>query len=79
MNDGILVIGAGSDTTSSVLSNAFYFLMSNPDTYTRLQEEVDKFYPAGEDSLDPKHYSEMSYLEAVMSVFKRSRSKCSRD
>ncbi|KAF7791503.1 hypothetical protein EIP86_002519 [Pleurotus ostreatoroseus] len=69
MSDGILVIGAGSDTTSSVLSNAFYFLMSNPDAYKRLQEEVDKFYPAGEDSLDPKYYPEMSYMEAVMLVF----------
>ena len=73
MSDGILVIGAGSDTTSSVLSNAFYFLMSNPDAYKRLQEEVDKFYPVGEDSLDPKYYPEMSYMEAVMLVFNLSR------
>ena len=57
---------AGSDTTATVLSCIMYCLLRNPAAYTRLQVEVDKFYPANEDSLDPKHLSEMYFLEAVM-------------
>ncbi|KAJ3557180.1 hypothetical protein NM688_g1609 [Phlebia brevispora] len=64
--EGILAIVAGSDTTSGALSNVFYFLMSNPDIYKRLQGEVDLYYPPGEDSLDPKYYPQMAYLEAVL-------------
>ena len=66
IGEGILAIVAGSDTTSSVLSNAFYFLLSRPDIYKKLQAEVDKYYPSGSDALDPKYYSEMSFMEAVM-------------
>nr|BAL05148.1 cytochrome P450 [Phanerodontia chrysosporium] len=65
--DGGLALVAGSDTTSSVLSSIFYCLLRHPDTYDRLQAEVDKFYPPGEDSLDPSHLSDMNYLEAVIS------------
>ena len=40
--------------------------MRNPDVYKRLEAEVDKYYPPGENSLDPKHLKNMHYLEAVM-------------
>nr|BAL05147.1 cytochrome P450 [Phanerodontia chrysosporium] len=66
ISDGALALIAGSDTTSTVLSSTFYCLLRNPETYKRLQEEVDMFYPAGESSLDPKHLPEMHYLEAVI-------------
>ena len=59
---------AGSDTTAAVLCNLFYLLISHPYTYKRLQAEVDHYYPAGESSLDLKHYADMKYLDAVMSV-----------
>ena len=49
-----------------MLSSIFYCLLRNPEAYARLQAEVDKFYPPGEDSLDPKHLPDMHYLEAVM-------------
>ena len=42
--------------------------MTHPSIYPRLQAEVDRFYPSGENALDPKHYHEMPYLEAVMYV-----------
>ena len=61
-----MAIIAGADTTSSVLSNIFWCLLNHPDVYTRLQEEIDKFYPSSEDSLNGKHLQEMMYLEAVM-------------
>lgn len=40
--------------------------MCNPESYKRLQEEVDKFYPQGEDALNTQHHVNMPYLEAVM-------------
>lgn len=64
--DGVLAMIAGSDTTSSVLSHVIYCLLRNPSTYARLQAEVDKFYPPGENSLDPRHINSMPYLEAVL-------------
>ena len=66
LNEGVLAIAAGSDTTSSVMSNIFYFVLSHPEVYERLRAEVDRYYPAGEDALDPKHYAEMVYMDAVM-------------
>lgn len=40
--------------------------MRNPDYYQLLRDEVDKFYPPGEDASDPKHHNQMPILEAVM-------------
>ncbi|KAL4246842.1 Cytochrome P450 superfamily protein [Abortiporus biennis] len=64
--EGILATVAGSDTTSNALTVALYFLLKNQDAYRRLQAEVDKFYPQGEDPLDSKHYKDMEFLEAVI-------------
>ena len=66
LSDGVLALVAGSDTTASVLSNIFWSLVRHPSMYKRLQEEVDKYYPPGEDALNPKHHSNMPYLESVM-------------
>lgn len=68
LSDSVLATAAGSDTTASVLTTAFYFLMRNPDYYQRLREEVDKFYPPEENALDSKHHNKMPLLEAVMCV-----------
>ena len=66
ISDGLLALVAGSDTTSSVLSDLLWCVIRHPDVYKRLQAEVDKFYPPGEDSLDGKYVNQMPYLEAVM-------------
>lgn len=66
--DGALAVVAGSDTTSSVLSNLFFALLTHPDTYARLKAEVDLYYPPGEDALNTKHHADMPYLNAVMYV-----------
>ena len=66
MNDSILAIVAGADTTSTALTNATYCLLTQTDAYARLQAEIDKFYPPGEDALSPKHHRDMPYLTAVM-------------
>ena len=65
-DDGVLAVVAGSDTTSSALTSVFNCLLTHPEAYARLQEEVDQFYPAGEDAFSTKHHRGMHYLQAVM-------------
>ena len=67
-SDGALALVAGSDTTASIASSTLHCLLRDPTSFTRLRAEVDAVYPPGEDSLDPKHYPDMHYLEAVMYV-----------
>ena len=66
IDDGVLAIIAGADTTSSALTSLVYCLLTHADVYARLQAEVDKFYPPGEDALSTRHHREMVYLNAVM-------------
>ena len=66
VDDGILAIVAGSDTASSALTSLFACLLTHPETYAKLQQEVDKYYPKGEDPYNAKHYRDMTYLHAVM-------------
>ena len=68
IDDGILAVVAGSDTTSSALTSVFFCLLTHPAAYARVQEEVDKYYPQGEDAFNPKHHRELQYLQAVMYV-----------
>ena len=64
-NDADLVVVAGSDTSKTVLSSLFYYLLCNQEKLDKLREEIDRFYPPGE-SLSSKHFQEMSYLDACI-------------
>ncbi|GBE87050.1 Cytochrome P450 67 [Sparassis crispa] len=64
--DGTLAVIAGSDTTTGVLTNLFFCLLRHPESYVRLQAEVDKFCPLGENALNTKHLGDMVYLNAVL-------------
>ncbi|KAM5536745.1 hypothetical protein V8D89_009584 [Ganoderma adspersum] len=66
IKDSILAIIAGADTTSTALTSVTYCLLTHPDAYAHLQAEIDRFYPAGEDALSPKHHRDMPYLTAVI-------------
>lgn len=68
--NGEVAIIAGSDTTSTTLSGAFFYLLTNPECYERLQKEIDETFPVGADpmvDLDAgTGMADMKYLNAVM-------------
>ncbi|KAJ7266574.1 cytochrome P450 [Mycena rebaudengoi] len=58
---------AGSDTTATVLSNILFYLLSNPESYARLQAEVDEAFPRGsEEPNNSATLANMAYLNAVI-------------
>ena len=65
MKSSMMAILAGSDTTSTTLSNVLYLVLRHPRVYEKLQEEIDKYYPTGDNALDCVHHPEMSYLHVV--------------
>ena len=64
--NGTLAIIAGSDTTSSILTAIIYYLLLNPATYERLQEEVDSAFPSEEEPLDAVKLSHLEWLNGCM-------------
>ncbi|CDO71117.1 hypothetical protein BN946_scf184844.g121 [Trametes cinnabarina] len=66
LEDGIVAIIAGSDTTSGALTGLVFCLLTNPSALKRLQAEIDQFYPPEEDPCNPEHHRDMHYLTAVI-------------
>ncbi|KAG5730825.1 Cytochrome P450 67, partial [Termitomyces sp. T112] len=63
VSDGGLAIIAGADTTSSAITNLVYFLLTNPNTYKRLQEEIDTL---GDNVMDYAKQAHLPYLTAAL-------------
>ncbi|KAJ4009686.1 hypothetical protein NW752_009274 [Fusarium irregulare] len=62
LSDHILhILLASRDTTSSLLSNLFFFLAKNPQIYTKLREEVTNI--AGQEPPTANQLKEMTYLK----------------
>lgn len=59
-------VTSGSDTTSTALSNTFYYLLTNPDVYHRLRKEIDDAFPREVQKLDSVALTKLPYLNAVM-------------
>lgn len=54
---------AGHETTSGTLSFAFYRLLKNPETYRKVQKEVDEVI--GKGPITVEHISKLPYITAV--------------
>jgi cytochrome P450/NADPH-cytochrome P450 reductase len=61
---------AGHETTSGLLSFAFYFLMTHPEAYRKAQQEVDEV--CGKGPIKFEHMSKLSYVAAV-SYYRNSK------
>ncbi|KAK7190825.1 bifunctional P-450/NADPH-P450 reductase [Paraphaeosphaeria sporulosa] len=60
----ITFLVAGHETTSGLLSFAFYYLLKNPATYFKAQREVDNVVGQGKVTVD--HMKQLHYIEAVL-------------
>ncbi|KAH6610005.1 hypothetical protein Trco_000025 [Trichoderma cornu-damae] len=55
---------AGHETTSGLLSFAFYYLLANPHTMDKARQEVDEVI--GGEPITVEHLSRLPYLNAIM-------------
>ncbi|KAJ7174134.1 cytochrome P450 [Mycena crocata] len=67
VTNAVTAIIAGSDTSATVLANIFFFLLSHPDSYKRLQSELDEAFPLGnKEPTDAALLASLPYLNAVI-------------
>ncbi|KAF7335410.1 hypothetical protein MVEN_02193800 [Mycena venus] len=64
--DGIVAVIAASDTAVSAMSSLVWFLLSNPEYYRRVQQELDTVFVDGDDPLDVKKHDELIFLSACI-------------
>ncbi|KAK0714759.1 cytochrome P450 [Lasiosphaeris hirsuta] len=55
---------AGHETTSGLLSFAFYQLIKHPKAYAKAQEEVDEVIGTG--TIRPEHMNKLPYINAIL-------------
>lgn len=55
---------AGHETTSGTLTYLFYYLLTNPEKYHKVQQEVDEVL--GDDALTVQHVPKLVYLDACI-------------
>ena len=65
INNASILIIAGSETTATALSGATYFLLTNPEAYKRVQEEVRTAFARAED-MTLSSTGKLPYLHAVV-------------
>ncbi|KAL5532679.1 hypothetical protein ACEPAF_4453 [Sanghuangporus sanghuang] len=67
INDVLVAIGAGADTTSTALGGLFFYLLPNPSVFYRLRKELDSEFPIGEgEPFDALKLTSQPYLNAVI-------------
>ncbi|EOD50706.1 putative bifunctional p-450:nadph-p450 reductase protein [Neofusicoccum parvum UCRNP2] len=60
----ITFLVAGHETTSGLLSFAFYYLLKNPEAFAKARQEVDEVVGAG--PIDVAHLPQLKYISALM-------------
>ncbi|KAJ7074052.1 high nitrogen upregulated cytochrome P450 monooxygenase 2 [Mycena amicta] len=67
--DGIVAVVAASDTTASAMSSLVWFLLNHPKAYQRIQEELDRVFPDGDNTdafCDFGKQQELEFLSACI-------------
>jgi cytochrome P450/NADPH-cytochrome P450 reductase len=64
MDNLITFLIAGHETTSGLLSFAFYQLMKHPEAYRKAQNEVDSV--VGTDTIKVEHLARLPYISAIL-------------
>lgn len=67
--DSGTAILAAADTTASIMSGVFYYLLANPKMLEQARAEVDANFGSEEVVTDHTKLAEMPFLNACMSVF----------
>ncbi|KAK2011419.1 cytochrome P450 [Colletotrichum eremochloae] len=65
VSNSSVLIGAGSETTATVLSATTYFLATNPDSLAKLTDEVLSAFQS-EDQIDMLSVQKLKYMSAVL-------------
>jgi len=65
-SDAPLAVVAGSDTVATTLTVLWYYFLRNPLIFNRLRDEVDAYFPSGEEPLDFTRMVNMPYLNACI-------------
>ena len=65
-SDGLLAVIAGSDTTATAIAVLWYYLILDPPKFDRLRNEVDAYFPQGEEPSEFARIVNMPYLNACM-------------
>ncbi|KAI9599258.1 cytochrome P450 [Syncephalis fuscata] len=73
MAEVILLMIAGTDTTALTITWTMYFLISNPEYYQRLADEIKSVYPDPNTRASHKDTLTMTYLDAVLHESMRIR------
>lgn len=66
IEDGRLIIIAGSETTASTVANAIYFLCRYPETYHKLQLILKEVFPNGQGDWSFENIRAIPYLEEII-------------
>ncbi|RDW60238.1 hypothetical protein BP5796_11844 [Coleophoma crateriformis] len=65
-DEGFVMVVAGAETTSKILSTIFYHILANPSHLERLRSELDKVMPNPEDLTDWSILEKCKFLTACI-------------
>lgn len=66
VQNGIVLVVAGSETTATLLSGTTWFLCKNRDKYKKVVKEVRSAFKT-DDEITPTSVNELEYMRAVLS------------
>ncbi|KIM78312.1 hypothetical protein PILCRDRAFT_11299 [Piloderma croceum F 1598] len=64
--DGLLAVVADSDTTPTTITVMWYYLLLNPSKFECLRNEIDAYFPQGDEPLDFTRMNTMPYLNGCI-------------